>query len=115
MPAPDRKAEGDAPSVIELRTMALKLDAAETRCVELQRVIERQSAELKALKAAPPTTLAPLAEGEERWVLKTALQYHDVLHPIGALVPFDPESPPVGCNGLVEGIHYHKQRVLVAR
>jgi BMFP domain-containing protein YqiC len=51
--------------------------------------------------------------GEDRYVLITGLRHNGKHYAAGALCPFDPKSPPAGCDGLVEGVHYESARVIV--
>lgn len=72
--------------------------------------IEELEAEVASLRAAPAP--APAVVGELAWVLKVPLNHSGVTYPAGAAVPFDPKAPPEGCDGLVEGKHYERLRVL---
>lgn len=92
------------------RQLAEENAALKARVAEL----EAQAASLSAdLSAAREAAARPV--GEESPVLLARLRYNGVHYEPGALVPFDPEDPPAGCGGLVEGVHYHRARVLVAR
>lgn len=115
MAAADRKGAPDAPeppaSAVE-RTLRMELDAARARIEELSAQVVALTAERDALRVAQDA-MPPAPAGELRLVLKTALHWNNKVFPAGALMPFDPANPPPGCNGLVEGVHYHRQRVLV--
>ena len=56
---------------------------------------------------------APKPVGEDVWVLKTRLMCNDVEYQKGDAMPFDPKNPPPGCDGLIEGRHYERARVIV--
>ena len=45
-------------------------------------------------------------------MLLVALRHDKKHYPAGALVPFDVAKPPKGSEGLVEGVHYERARVL---
>lgn len=79
----------------------------------------REEAHAAALAALRSECEARVAEalsrpvGEDRFVLLTGLRYEGKHYSAGALVPFDPKSPPKGCDGLIEGVHYESARVIV--
>lgn len=98
--------------------------AAEVESLRAQ--VAQKDAEIASLKADLAAsakasadlraTLARYAErpvGVEAYVLKTRLTHNDVRYEAGAEVPFDPKSPPPGCDGLIEGVHYEQARVVV--
>lgn len=105
----------DAPEAVELRTLRQRLETAEKRVAELETDLASARAEADALRAAPAPEPERLVAGQSRLVLKTTLRHNGQEYPVGSLLPFDPKNPPKGCDGLVEGVHYHAQRVLVAR
>lgn len=93
---------------------------------ELRAEYELARAQNAELAAANATLTKRLADAEaalahlgskptgvEAYVLKTRLTHNDVRYEAGAELPFDPKNPPHGCNGLVEGEHYEKARVIV--
>lgn len=78
--------------------------------------LKTKLAELEAALAAPPLTTADAAPTSvEAWVCKIKVRYNGVTHAAGDLMPFDPTDPPAGCDGLVDGVHYERARVLVRR
>lgn len=82
----------------------------------LRQSLSQRDAELDALRAElsalRATAEAPQLAGEATMVCKIALKHNGVVYPVGAAMPFDPEHPPVGCDGLREGVHYERLRVL---
>lgn len=73
--------------------------------------IESLRAELDALRASAE---APATAGVQAYVLKMKLEHNGVTYPAGAELPFDPHNPPKGCDGLREGVHFHRLHVLRA-
>ena len=74
--------------------------------------IEALTTEIANLRASGPSEVSPPRPlGEPAWILKTQLRHNGITHPVGAEVPFDPQSPPQGCDGLREGVHYERLRV----
>lgn len=71
--------------------------------------IEKLRAEVAALRAS---AAPPKLSGEETFVLRMPLNHNGVMYPIGAELPFDPNSPPKGCDGLRLGVHFERARVL---
>ena len=71
--------------------------------------IEKLRAEVTALRASAG---APKLSGDNALVLKMPLNHNGTLYPIGAEVPFNPADPPKGCDGLREGVHFERARVI---
>lgn len=71
--------------------------------------IEKLRAEVASLRAS---AAAPKLSGEDAFVLRMPLNHNGVLHPVGAELPFDPANPPKGCDGLREGVHFERARVV---
>lgn len=95
----DRNAKPPVPAAEPTRKqLADELAAARARIADLE-------AEVAALKTR--------AIGEDDFVLLTSLRFEGRVYEAGALMPFNPEAPPAGCDGLVEGIHYERARVIV--
>lgn len=92
------------------RQLAEENAALKSRVADLEAQVAALSADLSAAREA-----AARPVGEESPVLLARLRYNGVHYEAGALVPFDPENPPPGCGGLVEGVHYHRARVLAPR
>ena len=77
--------------------------------------LKAKLAELEERLTQPPMTSADAAPtSREAWVCKTKVRHSGVSYGIGDLMPFDPEDPPAGCGGLIEGVHYERARVLIA-
>lgn len=71
--------------------------------------IEKLRAEVASLRAS---AAPPKLSGENAFVLRMPLNHNGVMHPVGAELPFDPANPPKGCDGLREGVHFERARVL---
>ena len=85
-------------------------NAALRRDIEARDVtIEGLRAEIEALRAS---AAAPQRAGVQAYVLKMKLEHNGVTYPAGAELPFDPHTPPKGCDGLREDVHFHKLHVL---
>jgi hypothetical protein len=105
-----------SPQATRIRTLELDVAAKADRIAEMERDLGAVRAERDALRAAPPVAESvALVADEERFVLLTAIQHGQQRLEPGALLPWDPAHPPVGCDGLVEGQQYARRRVLVAR
>jgi len=77
---------------------------------------DEHAAALAALRSECDNRVAEASTrpvGEDRYVLITGLRHNGKHYAAGALCPFDPTSPPAGCDGLVEGVHYESVRVIV--
>lgn len=92
------------------RQLAEENAALKSRVADLEAQVAALSADLSAARE-----VASRPVGEESPVLLARLRHNGVHYEAGALVPFDPENPPAGCGGLVEGVHYHRARVLAPR
>ena len=87
---------------------------------ELEAHAAKLSEEIEALKADNAQLRADLAAkhaspalvANEVLTLIHGLRHDGKMYPPGAVLPFDPTKPPKGCDGLIEGVHYRKERVL---
>jgi hypothetical protein len=105
----DRIAATDALRVEELSRENETLRAS---LVERDRRINALTEEVALLRG---TAEAPKPVGDVVWMLRTNLVLNEVSYKPGDEMPFDPKNPPEGCNGLVEGKHYERARVIVRR
>lgn len=81
--------------------------------VDLAAEVEALRAKLAKAEAERDSLLAaPAPVPMEAWVLKVRLMLDSKVFERGDVLPFDPEKPPKGCDGLVEGVHYERARVL---
>lgn len=81
-----------------------------------RKMLADENAALRARIAeleAEVATLKTRAIGEDDFVLLTSLRFEGRVYEAGALLPFNPEAPPAGCDGLVEGVQYERARVIV--
>lgn len=86
---------------------SLKLDLAKR-----DEMIASLRDEVKNLRASAE---APRPVGEEAWVVKARLSHNGNRFMPGDEMPFDPKHPPHGCEGLIEGVHYERARVVRAK
>lgn len=92
----------------------------EAKAAEMAAEIEALKAENAKLKAENATltealaakAAAPSLVASEVLVLIHGLRHNGKVYAPGDLMPFDPAKPPPGCDGLLEGVHYRKERVL---
>lgn len=85
----------------------------EAKAAELAAEVEALKAENAKLAAALEAKAAgPALVASEVLTLLTGLRHNGRTYAPGDRVPFDPTNPPEGCGGLVEGVHYRKERVL---
>lgn len=101
-------------SMDPLAPVAPAQEPTKRQLAEENAALKSRVADLEAQVAAA-REVASRPVGEESPVLLARLRYNGVHYEAGALVPFDPENPPAGCGGLVEGVHYHRARVLAPR
>lgn len=87
-----------------------ELEAHAAKLAEEIEALKAENAQLRADLAAKPT--APALVASEVFVLVTGLRHNGKQFAAGDLMPFDPAKPPQGCDGLIEGVHYRKERVL---
>lgn len=97
--APDANAKPPVPAQEPTRKMLADENAA----------LRARVAELEAEVA----TMKTRAVGEDDFILLVSLRHDGKVYAAGALVPFNPEAPPKGCDGLEEGVHYERARVIV--
>lgn len=83
--------------------LAAENEALKAKLAELE---ERLTQPVLTTSDAAPTS-------REAWVCKTKVRHNGKEHAAGDLLPFDPEDPPIGCDGLIDGVHYERSRVLV--
>ena len=103
----ERPASTDAMRLVE---MSRVIDALRAGIAERDARIAALSEELALNKAVVD---APKVAGESVYVLRTKLRLNGIDYPKGAEMPFDPKSPPDGCTGYVEGVHYDRARIVV--
>ena len=85
----------------------------EAKCAEMAAEIEALKAENARLTdALAAKSAAPAVVASEVLTLIHGLRHNGKAYAAGDLVPFDPTNPPEGCDGLLEGVHYRKERVL---
>lgn len=93
------------------RQLAEENAALKARLAELDAQVASLTADLDAARASAQAS-ASRPVGEESPVLLVAMRHDGHHYPAGALVPFDVAKPPKGCEGLVEGVHYERARVV---
>lgn len=103
----DRKTPSDS---LRIEEMSREIDTLRAGIAERDVRLAAQAEEIALLRGVAE---APKVSGDEVYVLRTKLTLNDVTYPKGAEMPFDPRNPPPGCNGLVEGKHYERARVIV--
>lgn len=85
----------------------------EAKAAEMAAEIEALKAEnAKLTEALAAKAAAPSLVASEVLVLIHGLRHNGKVYAPGDLMPFDPAKPPPGCDGLLEGVHYRKERVL---
>lgn len=84
----------------------------EAKAAEMAAEIEALKAENAKLTEALAAKAAPALVASEVLVLIHGLRHNGKVYAPGDLMPFDPAKPPPGCDGLLEGVHYRKERVL---
>ena len=95
------------------RQLAEENAALKSRVAELETQVASLSADLVAARSAPAAPAPASLSSVEAWALLVNLRHNGKAHEAGELVPFDPKNPPKGCDGLVEGVHYERARVIV--
>jgi hypothetical protein len=101
-----------ATAALQAEELTREVDALRLAVIERDRRIESLTEEVALLRGV---TDAPKPVGDVVWVLKARMMLNDVEYKPGDELPFDPHNPPAGCNGLVEGRHYDRARVIVRR
>ena len=107
-----------APAEPTKRQLAEENAALKSRVAEIEAALAESKVALDAALADLDAARAAAAEaamrpvGEESPVLLVALRHDKKHYPAGALVPFDVAKPPKGSEGLVEGAHHERARVL---
>ena len=104
--APDTNAKPPVPAQEPTRKMLAEENAAlRARVADLEAQLTQAVADRDTLSLMPV--------GEEHFILLTTLKHDGKTYAPGALMPFNPEAPPKGSEGLVEGVVYERARVIV--
>lgn len=88
------------------------LKAANAKLSEENAASAREIAKLRSDLAASEAQAAASIVASEVYVLITGLMHDKKILRAGDRLPFDPTNPPKGSEGLIEGQHYRKERVL---
>lgn len=88
-----------------------ELEAHAAKIAEENEALKAEIAKLRAELASKAS--APAVMADEVFVLVRGLHHDGKLHRAGEFLPFDPANPPKGSEGLVEGVHYRRERILV--
>lgn len=95
----------------ENKELRAKLDATEVALASAREELAARDAALKSAQSVANARDTSL-RSEEVFVLKTKLSLNGETFARGEPMPFDPKRPPEGCDGLVEGVHYERARIL---
>lgn len=87
-----------------------RAELTEANAAMAARIAEMES--LLAAKNAEPVAPARPVVSADAWTLLTKLLHNGKEYAVGDVVPFDPTAAPKGCDGLEEGVHFTRSRIL---